>query len=75
MPGADGFELIRRIRRGDSGRRALPAVAITGLSGKECALALAADYQACLTKPVDPSFLADTILRLVKRSRKGKAAR
>jgi CheY-like chemotaxis protein len=72
MPGADGFDLIRRIRwqedRGDRVR--LPAIALTAYaSAEDRERALAAGYDAHVAKPVDADELAAALARLASRSR------
>jgi len=66
MPGADGYELLRRIRaRDDEHVRALPALALTGFARPEDgARAAAAGFDAHMAKPVDPVALVDTIERV-----------
>ena len=65
MPGMDGFELMRRIRRGD--HAATPAIAYSGLSELvDRERAFAAGFQRYLTKPLDPQRLVDTILTLAR---------
>jgi CheY-like chemotaxis protein len=67
MPGMDGFELMRRIRRGD--HAATPAIAYSGLSDlSDRERAFAAGFQRYLTKPLDPQRLVDTILTLARTS-------
>jgi len=66
MPGRDGFDLIRTLRRLEAARGgAMPAVALTGLAGEEARLrSLAAGYQEHLTKPLAMEELVTTIARL-----------
>jgi CheY-like chemotaxis protein len=66
MPGHDGWELIREIRRLDDlqGRRT-PAAALTALARTEDRReALRAGYQMHLAKPIDPFELVSTVERL-----------
>ena len=56
MPGADGFDLIRCVRRPEDhgGRPQLPAVALTAYaSAEDRQRALAAGYDAHVAKPMD----------------------
>jgi len=72
MPGADGFDLIRRIRWQEDrrGRPRLPAIALTAYaSAEDRERALAAGYDAHVTKPVDAGELAAAVARLAPRSR------
>jgi CheY-like chemotaxis protein len=71
MAPPDGSELIRRIRAGEGGLRSIPAIAVTKYEGTECYRAIEAGYQSCLTKPVNPETLVETILRLTKKKRTG----
>jgi len=66
MPGIDGFELIHRVRAwertGGTGA-AIPAAAVSAYASLGRRLRHARDeFQAFLTKPVDP----DTLLRTVR---------
>jgi PAS domain S-box-containing protein len=72
MPGADGFDLIRRIRWQEdrAGRTRLPAIALTAYaSAEDRERALAAGYDAHVAKPVDADVLATALARLAPRSR------
>ena len=71
MPDIDGYEFIRRVRHTPE-LRGIPAIALTGYSSdKEVKLALAAGFDAHLTKPVDGKTISDMIARLLaKRLRK-----
>ena len=52
MPGASGYELIRRLRDGGWN---VPAIAITARAGVEdTASSLAAGFQMHLHKPIEP---------------------
>ena len=74
MPGADGYELIRRVRllpARDGGR--IPAVALTAYARAEDRLrALRAGYQMHVAKPVEPSELLAVMASLAGRSRAGE---
>jgi PAS domain S-box-containing protein len=69
MPGADGYELIRRVRRlpaSEGGR--IPSVALTAYARAEDRLrALRAGYQMHVAKPVEPSELIAVIASLAGR--------
>ena len=70
MPGADGFELIRRLRarEQEAGAAALPAVALTAYAGTvDRARALAAGFQAHASKPIAPDELASLVRSLGSR--------
>jgi len=66
VPGHDGLELIRDIRRIDrASGRTTPAAAFTALARNEDRRrALNAGYQMHVAKPVDPSELVSTVERL-----------
>jgi PAS domain S-box-containing protein len=66
MPNVDGYEFIRRIRR--SGKRQLPAVALTALTRLEDRVkALAAGFQMHVAKPVEPAELLAVVSSLAGR--------
>jgi PAS domain S-box-containing protein len=71
MPGADGYELIRRVRalgRDEGGT--VPATALTGFARQEDGRrALAAGFDTHLAKPVEPAMLVETVERLVRGAR------
>ena len=73
MPGIDGYELIRRVRTAPAPIRSTPAVAVTAYADPEDRIrALAAGYQLHLSKPADPSIVAESIHRLVTAARAGR---
>ena len=67
MPGEDGIQLIRELRRLDEQRgRKTPAAALTALARTEDRRqALSAGYQMHVTKPIDPFELAAAVEQLV----------
>jgi CheY-like chemotaxis protein len=69
MPSADGYELIRRVRKLDDGARGqIPAIALTAYAGTEdVKRALDAGFHTHLAKPVDPETLIDTVARTAGR--------
>jgi PAS domain S-box-containing protein len=73
LPGLDGLEIARRIRRDP---RAAPA-ALVALSGygrtEDREQALAAGFDRHLTKPVDPALVVDLAASLAKRRDDGAA--
>lgn len=71
MPGIDGFELIHRVRAwertGGTGP-AIPAAAVSAYASLGRRLRHARDeFQAFLTKPVDPETLVRTVRDLAQR--------
>ena len=65
MPGLNGDEVGKRVRALDWGQTAL-LVALTGLPGEEARRrTVAAGFDLHLTKPVDPTELAHTVMDLV----------
>jgi CheY-like chemotaxis protein/two-component sensor histidine kinase len=69
LPGEDGYALVNKVRRRrpeDGGN--IPAVAVTAwASADDRERAIAAGFQAHVTKPIDVSFLLNTIASLVGR--------
>jgi CheY-like chemotaxis protein len=68
MPGVDGFELIHRVRaweRVAGARRPIAAAAVSAYAALGRRLRHARDeFQAFVTKPVDPDTLVQTVLDL-----------
>jgi PAS domain S-box-containing protein len=68
MPDMDGFEMIKRLRELDQ-YKSVPAIALSGYaSNKDAKSALAAGFDAHVSKPVDPAELLRLINQLVKKS-------
>jgi signal transduction histidine kinase/ActR/RegA family two-component response regulator len=66
MPRMDGFEMIRRLREFEN-YRTVPAIALSGYaSRKDVNAALAAGFDAHMSKPVDPRELLKLIKKFVK---------
>ncbi len=64
MPGIDGLEFIKRLRAVPE-LSSMPAIALTGYgSEQDVAKALAAGYNAHISKPVDPHELSELIRSL-----------
>lgn len=72
MPGIDGYELMRRIRRDKpTFRHRIAAIALTAYSRAEDRLkALASGFHTHLSKPVDPRELVAVISSLATQSRR-----
>jgi CheY-like chemotaxis protein/anti-sigma regulatory factor (Ser/Thr protein kinase) len=69
MPAADGIALICDVRRLAEERGRVPALALTAYAGSEDdERALAAGYQAYLTKPIEAEELIHAVARLAKRA-------
>jgi CheY-like chemotaxis protein/anti-sigma regulatory factor (Ser/Thr protein kinase) len=67
MPGMDGFEMIRRLREIQN-YETVPAIAFSGYATrKDVNAALAAGFDAHMSKPVDPRELVKLIKKFVKR--------
>lgn len=69
LPGEDGYALVRkvRLRKPEDGGN-IPAVAVTAwASDDDRQRAIAAGFQAHVSKPIDASFLLNTIASLVGR--------
>jgi signal transduction histidine kinase/CheY-like chemotaxis protein len=70
MPGVDGYELMRRIRRLPGERGAVPAIAVTAYARPgDRERATEAGFHAHLTKPVEIDELLRTIAALVHNAR------
>ena len=69
MPGEDGYELIRQVRRlGHHDGGATPAVALTAYARSEDRMkAVMAGFQHHVSKPVDPNELITMIASLAQR--------
>ncbi len=69
MPGMDGMDLIREVRRGGKNAKDLPAIALTAFVHKEDRRqALLAGFQLHISKPVDPHELTAIIAGLAGRT-------
>jgi PAS domain S-box-containing protein len=69
MPVVDGYQLMRTLR-GIAGLNAIPAIALTGFGSKEdIERALAAGFDACLSKPSKPEELGLLIRQLTEKKR------
>ena len=69
LPGMDGCEMLRRLRRGEPPCSAVqvPAIALTAFAGPENrARVLDAGYQEHVAKPFDPANLLAAVARLAK---------
>ncbi|HKP85753.1 MAG TPA: ATP-binding protein [Blastocatellia bacterium] len=67
MPGVDGYQLIRELRA-TPGLKHTPAIALTGYAREEDRqMALAAGYNAHISKPAEMSHLLDLIKKLAKK--------
>ncbi len=75
MPVEDGYVLVRRLRAMEEGLgRRLPAIALTAYASEEdTRRALAAGFDAHLSKPVDPARLIDIAAGLAAAGRRGAA--
>ena len=69
MPGEDGYTLIRKVRKLDTGDPPLPAAALTAYAtAGDRAQALVAGYQTHLAKPIEPAELTAVVASLAGRS-------
>ena len=65
MPGTDGLDLIRAIRRMDSPQRELPAIAFTGRAHEsDRTAALSAGFHLHMSKPVHPLAVVTAVRKL-----------
>jgi CheY-like chemotaxis protein len=70
MPGVDGYELIRRIRKLDTASKRVPAIAVTAYARPDDRQrALLAGYQMHLSKPIEAPELVAGIASLLSLSR------
>ena len=66
MPEMDGLEMIQQLRELEN-YKSVPAIALTGYaSAKDEKAALAAGFNAHVSKPVDPKELLELINRFTK---------
>jgi PAS domain S-box-containing protein len=69
LPGRDGYELIREVRRTEDRERTrgrLPAIALTAFARSEdAAKAIGAGFDAHIGKPIKPHLLVSEILELI----------
>ena len=69
MPGMDGYDLIRELRRRETDGRCLPAVAVTAFSREEDRQrVLEEGYQEHVSKPVNTTRLIGVLLELAGRT-------
>lgn len=67
MPGLNGYELIREIRANPE-FRGIPAIALTGFGAKhDFERAMAAGFDACISKPADAEEISALIHTLVEQ--------
>ena len=65
MPGRDGYDLIREVRRREGGGARLPAIALTAFTREQDReMALAAGFDGHCAKPLRPNELIARILEL-----------
>jgi CheY-like chemotaxis protein len=69
MPGEDGYDLIRKVRRLEAARgRHLPAIALTAYAAADDRRrTLEAGYEAHVTKPVEAAAVAPLIASLLPK--------
>ena len=72
MPGADGAQLVRRVRDTD-GIAATPIIVTTGFGTGSATFTLTAGADAYEPKPVNPVSLLETVRRLLSEGRGGDA--
>jgi len=72
MPGRDGYDLIRNVRKLEGPHGQIPALALTAHArGEDRDRALAAGYAVHLAKPVEPRRLAEAVATLAGRGATG----
>lgn len=73
MPEADGYALIRQVRKQG---RTMPAIALTAYArAEDRSRALAAGFQMHVAKPVDPAEFVVLVASLVRRAEQASSAR
>ncbi|HET7057241.1 MAG TPA: ATP-binding protein, partial [Nitrospiraceae bacterium] len=72
MPGEDGYEFIRKVRKMDPDQNGcIPAVALTAYArGEDRIRALSAGFQMHVSKPVEPAELAAVVASFAWQTRK-----
>jgi PAS domain S-box-containing protein len=76
LPGVDGYELMREIRRLSPDGQAVPAIALTAYArAEDRTRALRAGYQAHVTKPVDGAELMAMVASLLELTRRPDGGR
>ncbi len=66
LPGKDGYELLRSVRRREGASGRLPAIALTAFGREDDQnMALDAGFDVHLSKPLEPQTLLQAIRRLV----------
>ncbi len=72
MPGEDGYDLIRKVRKMDADHGGcIPAVALTAYArGEDRIRALSAGFQMHVSKPVEPAELAAVVASFAWQTRK-----
>jgi CheY-like chemotaxis protein len=71
MPDVDGYELMRMVRALEAGQGwRTPALALTAFAGEgDHQLALGAEFDEHLAKPIEPGALLSTIANLAKKAK------
>ncbi|MGI8673557.1 MAG: PAS domain-containing hybrid sensor histidine kinase/response regulator, partial [Luteitalea sp.] len=68
LPGRDGYELLRTLRRSEGAARSVPALALTAYARSEDRRqALLAGFQLHMAKPVEPDELCTAVASLARR--------
>src|ERR1044072_8394728 len=66
MPGKDGYELIRELRKREGADRRIPAIALTAFTRSEDrARAMREGFELHLEKPLVPAELVAAVARLI----------
>ena len=66
MPGEDGYDLLRKLRRPDHGKDPIPIAAISASTTRARRPPAEGDFTVQLPKPISPDELADAILDLAR---------
>ena len=69
MPGADGYDLLRRLQAHDTGRDRILAIAVTAYARSEDRMrAMREGFDAYLAKPVEPTELVAVVANVLRRT-------
>lgn len=72
LPGKDGYEVVRELRRLEAGDGRLPAIALTAFGRpSDRDAAVEAGFDEHMAKPLEPQLLLDTITRLLSGRQAG----
>jgi CheY-like chemotaxis protein len=69
LPGMDGYDFMRQLRRTEGDGERIPAIAVTGYAGAiDESKALNAGYEVHLPKPIELNKLVEAIAKVSRKS-------